>query len=748
MWSVFRGFSGHTTVSCWFCHETTKLAPTADTHDWFCTQCKNYNTLDAAGNIVDTRAEMYREAPATTPRRIPGTNEIGDTADQVFCSTCQRSQELVCQILASYLPDEDDPEYARRVESADEYVQSLKRRYPVVCRSCQVRVDQRLQMQAQWMYRRELAGALARSESARIHGPRTLQPQPSLRRKPVVVTWIACAMVGLIGCPLASWIWYYTIIATETPRIAWRARVDMSVIGFALASLTYFSRLLNPLWLYVAYNPGMRVSGLPLYKRRIARLSILRLAAALLQTVSCNLGIWALIFLYDLALTILAIRSIHTRTGKRLKVRQDVSDTTRIQNEAKKSSHANNSKGGASLDPPLTPFKSMSFGPSESNRDQDDTFWGTSFADPVKESRSMWRKQQQQQQQRVDDGGSSGDETSTVNTEIVSGLDTLTFGSLSPARPAERAFSRKESTEAMDVDVLTTALMGSGSKRNITDQLLQRRGSSNGCAKAPSNVSGPRPFEAFKFQRDVPTGLESKLSAFSIDDNDDDDDGSYQGLFGSHAMDSRLLGTIPRVFALLFRIFVGFCVVYSWVGALKMPLWCAWPVRVSLVVALLSAAAKVWLSASVQAGTFLKKLWWAAIVGLLLASLVGVPILATLQDSTELDKHLPAVVVPGEYGFANDGDASSDPAPLEMNDQWQQGADWASSTLPVLLLRWPQTRTLISRKLWCTLDAQSRSCDSRPNASHHRSMRRQQLPLLARVDWSAEVAALLCIALV
>ncbi|KAJ1729821.1 hypothetical protein LPJ61_003332, partial [Coemansia biformis] len=180
MWSALTG--GRSAVTCWFCHERTRLprsAADADTkNDWHCSSCGNRNAFDAHGNLVDAWPEMYRETPLASRSRPAAHGELG--AGAAFCPSCQRNQELVCQMLAAYLPDEDDPDYQSRFAQADEYARSLKRRYPLVCRKCQVRVDERLQQQAQWMYRRELGSALRRSENARSQPAHVL---PSLRRR-------------------------------------------------------------------------------------------------------------------------------------------------------------------------------------------------------------------------------------------------------------------------------------------------------------------------------------------------------------------------------------------------------------------------------------------------------------------------------------------------------------------------------------------------------------------------------------
>ncbi|KAJ1888989.1 hypothetical protein LPJ81_006214, partial [Coemansia sp. IMI 209127] len=428
------------------------------------------------------------------------------------------------------------------------------------------------------------------------------------------------------------------------------------------------ARWLNPLWLYVAYNPGVRVAGLALYKRRLVRLAVLRGCAALVQPQ--HWALWALVGSYDVALTVLALGSVCARTGKRQQQQQQ----QRHCDDSARSETARAS-GGGPPDLPLLSFESMSFGPSESNRDQDDSFWGASLADPPA-SQFAWRGGSQHQRP---DAGSSGDET---NTEIVSGLDTLTFES--PLRP-KVGFSRKQSAEAMDVDVRTPAL---SNRRNITDQLLLQRRQTN--SRAPSDVSGPRPFEAFKFHRDVPTGLESKLSAFSIDD-DEDDDGSYQGPFGSSAMDLRLLGIAP--YALVLRMCIVGCVVGSW---FSMWMHVAWLVRIALAAALLCVGARKWMSLA-QPGSVVKGVAWAAGAGLLLAALIGIPVLYALQG---LDEYPSVAGIP-------DGEEERPGIVAPHVAHW-----WAS-----VLVRWPQTRPLVGHSVRCFLDAHSNTA-----CASHRSL--------------------------
>ncbi|KAJ2463071.1 hypothetical protein GGI02_005319, partial [Coemansia sp. RSA 2322] len=415
MWSVFS--SGQTTVTCWFCNESTQLAASAaagsDSRlDWHCTKCDNQNTLDGNGNQVDSRAEMYQESPLPRRQRVGGV-----AREQVFCTTCQRNQELVCQILSAYLPDEEDPEYTQRVRHAEDYARSLRRRYPLVCRACQAKVDDRLQRQAQWMCRRELASALQRSERARKHAP-NMQPQPTLRRKGLVVTWLGCALVG-VGCQVAVWAWYASLFFLRPPAYA-------AGVCAALALLTYMWRVLNPLWLYIACNPGMRAAGLPLYKRRIARLALVRLAAALLHLFSVvSPRLWPAVALYDVALCFFAGKSLCVRGSLR----------------SRPSSQAATTPGTAPMDcelPEITAMdeqnalaslKSLSFGSSETNRDQDDSFFGTEFASGID---TRWGRRpsgvRRSAKPRLNDAGDSSGDDVTVNTDIMADLSSMSMG--------------------------------------------------------------------------------------------------------------------------------------------------------------------------------------------------------------------------------------------------------------------------------------------------------------------------------
>ncbi|CAO2658705.1 Nn.00g064280.m01.CDS01 [Neocucurbitaria sp. VM-36] len=65
-------------------------------------------------------------------------------SDELFCDTCQRNQTLLSNLLAAYLPDEDDPEYEKFEAAYDDYKAEVEERYPQVCQDCLPRVQNQI----------------------------------------------------------------------------------------------------------------------------------------------------------------------------------------------------------------------------------------------------------------------------------------------------------------------------------------------------------------------------------------------------------------------------------------------------------------------------------------------------------------------------------------------------------------------------------------------------------------------------
>ncbi|KAJ2853047.1 hypothetical protein J3B02_003309 [Coemansia erecta] len=554
---------------------------------------------------------MYQESPIPLRQTLLPRSMAEEKKIRVFCDGCQRNQELVRQILSSYLPDEDDPEFNDRLGNAENYANQLRRRYPLVCGSCQRRVDERLQQQAQWVYRRELANALKKSASARNAAP-LMRVQPTLRKRGMVVTWLACALVALAICPLLMWTWYLYVF------LGWLPDPVLSVCSaLLLALITYFSRLLNPLWLYLACNPGMRVSGLPMYKYRIAYLTWLRLAAAFLITTSLPSFVWIAVAGTDISLLLLAAFALRTRSSYRSrmsKTKRAIHDTQSIGHDHEDSIPA--------VDPQQTfaSFQQLSFGASEANMDQDDTLAGLSINSLrnghqlTKRSSSKRRTSNRyrhgtaslssdEENEEGDQNRGISDKRDDIDADLMAGLDTISFGSQS---------TRREHRDTEDMEVDLVSLMGHGASTTFTtanasgatasnkgfnsfrSRLANSKPSLNFKSNSFTGASQPRPFEAFRFQRLNSTGLEQKMSSFSLSDSDDGDDGSYQGLFGSTAMDTWLLGSLQRLGTIQGAAVIGFVCTLLLGSSNILPLWAFWIERMLLIMAMGLATTASW----------------------------------------------------------------------------------------------------------------------------------------------------------
>jgi hypothetical protein len=99
------------------------------------------------GEITDPPVEAT--AAATAPpldylRSRSTTPVMSAPPESPFCETCERNQLLLNKTLAEYIPDEDDPEYDKYINTVDEYRAELEERYPQVCENCIGRVEEQI----------------------------------------------------------------------------------------------------------------------------------------------------------------------------------------------------------------------------------------------------------------------------------------------------------------------------------------------------------------------------------------------------------------------------------------------------------------------------------------------------------------------------------------------------------------------------------------------------------------------------
>lgn len=140
------------------------------------------SSLLQRGNITDPPTETIATAPSTSFRytsRSPSP-VMSAPVESPFCDTCQRNQTLVQNLVAEYLPDEDDPEYAKYEAHFDAYRAELEGRYPQVCKDCEDRVNDQIRRAGYVAKADHLRRVMERSEKKR-RTPQTLRQAWTLR---------------------------------------------------------------------------------------------------------------------------------------------------------------------------------------------------------------------------------------------------------------------------------------------------------------------------------------------------------------------------------------------------------------------------------------------------------------------------------------------------------------------------------------------------------------------------------------
>lgn len=205
MWKLLprtgRGASGYPQRECFFCCTTSVILPpykpdgpsrdasqahtaqppssiassstsaisTGTPTNWFCSSCHCQNVASEDGTPVEQytrpmwdeawnrdRSQLMRHtrpqastegkpsAVSSPGRSIFISPVIAKNGTFTFCHTCQTNQVLTLNMLADYLPSEDDPDYQQKLGLLSEYEASIASRYPPVCSDCAPKVQERI----------------------------------------------------------------------------------------------------------------------------------------------------------------------------------------------------------------------------------------------------------------------------------------------------------------------------------------------------------------------------------------------------------------------------------------------------------------------------------------------------------------------------------------------------------------------------------------------------------------------------
>lgn len=166
-------------IRCHYCNVQSRDSVAQMPRQYHCPHCDAMNYFDEVntrasfyaipqltsqqrGNIADPPLEAvatslstsvrYTHTPSRSPSPVTSAN-----VESPFCDTCQRNQALVQNLVAEYLPNEDDKEYAKYEASFNGWRAELEDRYPQVCKKCEARVNDQIRN----------AGYAARADNAR-----------------------------------------------------------------------------------------------------------------------------------------------------------------------------------------------------------------------------------------------------------------------------------------------------------------------------------------------------------------------------------------------------------------------------------------------------------------------------------------------------------------------------------------------------------------------------------------------------
>lgn len=162
---------------------------------WFCSACASWNHTDEHGHILDLYERPMWDASVNDVQYATRKND--NSSPSLFCRACLANQTLVTNLLASYLPDDDEQLDEERMRAYPDYKRSLEERYPLACEACHARAMAHLQQGDQHIQRTSLASWLQRRASAPASPP-SLWPWHFAR-----LQWLLCHALG-VCIPLLS----------------------------------------------------------------------------------------------------------------------------------------------------------------------------------------------------------------------------------------------------------------------------------------------------------------------------------------------------------------------------------------------------------------------------------------------------------------------------------------------------------------------------------------------------------------
>lgn len=182
------------TKDCFGCGSTLEKSlvyypKNGNLHKGFCDFCNSWNYFHEDGSCKDP---PLNEVLKVDDHKgfISGITKYVESVKPSFCDECISNQTIVMQIMANYLPEENDPDYQILLNNSSNYKKDLESRYPLVCSRCAPSVERKLLK----VNKRLWSMVKANSDPKTIATAKRYLPSPSIG---IALVLVLCLCLGL-----------------------------------------------------------------------------------------------------------------------------------------------------------------------------------------------------------------------------------------------------------------------------------------------------------------------------------------------------------------------------------------------------------------------------------------------------------------------------------------------------------------------------------------------------------------------
>ncbi|KAF8474934.1 Ima1 N-terminal domain-containing protein [Kalaharituber pfeilii] len=209
---------------CFFCGHSQSIVTADPVRKFTCTSpyCQSVNHLDEQGNIVDyvpspqsapAQPVRYARSVRSPSPAVEASGSAVGSASPIFCRSCEKNLAIKRNILADYLPPEDDPEYEIYCAKLPDFKRSLEEKYPEPCATCALKAEQKIK-EANYQAKAAMIGRLL--ERSQNMKPAYRQEPWGLSRALKLGFWLLRG-TGWIGTHLLVIAWHGTTLLYPIP---------------------------------------------------------------------------------------------------------------------------------------------------------------------------------------------------------------------------------------------------------------------------------------------------------------------------------------------------------------------------------------------------------------------------------------------------------------------------------------------------------------------------------------------------